>query len=392
MSEVYFNIDLLGKLYIEEIFVYYGEPLMFSCKNAFDNLFLVNCIETNEMYYKWLALPISKEKLSKAKYKMIEARDIFLHPEDNILWTFDEYFGEEVIYANKITTQELDDRYLPIVGVYLTCHTNKASFSNESINRIEVAKNENRAVLDFSFEYNNNHGNEMPADLLSKSIYEIQRLVFSIAHVGGSTTSKFPKHVIDENSLVVDSTYAASFGMRFKSDDLADAFGNVKFNETIIKLMKLLSIKNSKVELENLLTSLSPKVGKNYEKLLELFKYTNTGYKAYYAAPNLNYIEVSATPTEVSENLVLLESYNTNLKTQIELSGTLVGIDVARMTFVFIDEIGEKYEGKINNEIDHEKYTVPCRALVTLDEITDKNLVTNNEKIKYVIKSIDEKH
>ncbi len=391
MDEAYFNIDILGKLYVVDIFVYYGEPLMFSCKNAFGNLFLVNCLGTSDEYYQWIALPISAPKLLKAKKKLIEARDLFLFPEDDIIWRFIEHFNEDIIKAEISSHKDLNDDNIPRSGCYLEVQ-NGDSYEHLGNNRLETARNENRAVFDFSIEFNDNHVHEIPTDVLSKALSEIQKLVYSIAHENGGINSKFPKHIIEDNLLLVDSTYAASFGVRFKSDDIADVFGNVKCHNTMKKMIRLLSLKCNKEEIETLLRDLNPKVGKSYEKLLELFKIHNTGYKAYYASPSNVYLEAFATPQEVVKNLELLDSCNKNRVTEINLHGTLVGIDVQRMYFVFVDDNGEKYEGKISDSLDHEKYIVPCLASIELEEIVENNEVINKEIVRYIIKNIVEEN
>ncbi len=76
------NIPELGKLEIVEVYEYYDQPILYSCKNAADHLYLVVAADENDKYVTWLCVAVSMERLNNIRTGKIDLHDAFVHSEN----------------------------------------------------------------------------------------------------------------------------------------------------------------------------------------------------------------------------------------------------------------------------------------------------------------------
>ena len=68
MNEFFLNLPSVGELYFYHTYLYYDEPLIFSCATkAMQYYFVVAIPSLPESDEAWLAVPISTGRLSKAE-------------------------------------------------------------------------------------------------------------------------------------------------------------------------------------------------------------------------------------------------------------------------------------------------------------------------------------
>ena len=79
------NITGLGKLEIVETYVYYDQPLLFSCKSAAGHLYLGVAADKNDEHETWLYVGVSAERLKLIRSGAIDLHDAFAEPEDSFL-------------------------------------------------------------------------------------------------------------------------------------------------------------------------------------------------------------------------------------------------------------------------------------------------------------------
>ncbi len=386
MSDYHFQVDLLGKLVIEEVYLYYEEPLMFSCKNLFGHIFLVNCIDLDEDNKTWLMLPITSQKLKYVKKGIVSVYDAFVDPEDQYLWKVIKKPVESICKATQIQPRDLTPNDLPTKTAYI-------EFEESEIveeERHNIAREENRALFDVSLEINQSHSTEISPEVLSKTVMEIQNTIYSIAHYSGSINSAFPKSVLEENQLSIVGTYAASFGIRFMSKQLCDIFGDIDVSKSIEIFMQLLESKDDSGKLREILSVLNPKVGIHYKKVLSVLVKNNTGLKTYFATPNRAVKEVVLSLIDIKQSLNVLESEIDNTSKQLTYSGKLVGVNVENKTFSFIPYDEKRIEGRLSNDVNAERFTVPLDVEVIIEEKILINQLTRKEQIEYTLISIKE--
>lgn len=79
------NISELGRLEIVEVYDYYDQPILFSCKNAAGHLYLVVAADENDRHEIWLYAGISTERLNLIRSGAIDLHDAFAEPEAGFL-------------------------------------------------------------------------------------------------------------------------------------------------------------------------------------------------------------------------------------------------------------------------------------------------------------------
>ena len=79
------NITGLGRLEIVETYVYYDQPVLFSCKSAAGHLYLVVAADKNDKHETWLYVGVSAERLSLIRSGTIDLHDAFAEPENGFL-------------------------------------------------------------------------------------------------------------------------------------------------------------------------------------------------------------------------------------------------------------------------------------------------------------------
>ena len=79
------NITGLGRLEIVETYIYYDQPVLFSCKSAAGHLYLAVATDKNDEYETWLSVGVSVERLKLIRSGVIDLHDAFAKPEDGFL-------------------------------------------------------------------------------------------------------------------------------------------------------------------------------------------------------------------------------------------------------------------------------------------------------------------
>lgn len=112
----------LGSLEVVEIFDFYGEPLLFSCVNERDNLFVGLLAEREQARRMWLYAPISRRRLDALRGGQLTTYDLFRGVEGSFVaralldraaaWTLEW-----------IRAADVEDRHLPEPGVLLKVET-----------------------------------------------------------------------------------------------------------------------------------------------------------------------------------------------------------------------------------------------------------------------------
>lgn len=105
MSLLPLNTEL-GRLEIIEVYEYYDQPCLFSCKNEKGDMFLA-IWSTDEI---WLYVLITEDKLKEK----IQIRDYYLNSDSGIVY---KVFSSNIV--EEVNPSELLDDWLPIPNEFL---------------------------------------------------------------------------------------------------------------------------------------------------------------------------------------------------------------------------------------------------------------------------------
>ena len=383
-SNIYMKINMLGNIYIKDIIVYYDKPLVFSCVNDFQQHFIAMC---NELDYieQWIFLPISEALLIRGLRGNISAYNLFKYPEGEFLWKI--YIDSNNYRTGKaiqIKPESLCDEDLPDKDiVYDIYGENEFSIKNsDRKNTLNDSILERREIFDISLEPNESHVHEIDALVLGRVLESTQNIINLIAHKKG-INAKVPNSIKEKNKLNVTGNYAASFGIRLKSNLLADMLNESEIQRNLDIFMNILTAKSDMDKLTEILKGLNPAVSLYYIDLLKLLSKENIGIKTYCAFPNNKYRKNYFASEEIKLSLKKLEENIKELSNEIYLEGDIVAIDTLNRTFKFITYDEEKVNGAIGEKINVEEYVLPKKAKIKLEIISKLNDLIGKEEINY---------
>lgn len=194
MNNYYFvDLMMLGSLKIDRVLFESYHPLLFTCLDEYNNLFLCVCCHANNNEQKWLITNVSPQTILDLLNDKITIRDSFLKEKGNkytIIYRNHEYFVEE---NNKFDWDQETSQSLPTPGEYIESDENEfveeinhykrfmenAQWKNiitklnnltQTLNQLEMHIDlSNKIKTDINFMYNKN---EISSDFYSENIYK----------------------------------------------------------------------------------------------------------------------------------------------------------------------------------------------------------------------------
>ncbi len=113
------NIPKLGKLEIVEIYDYYDQPVLFSCKNTDGDLYLVVAADENDQYETWLYAQISVDRLNLIRSDTIDLHDAFADTEDGNVFQVKFPYDDTTPLTEQVKSSQISEDMIPDSGEYL---------------------------------------------------------------------------------------------------------------------------------------------------------------------------------------------------------------------------------------------------------------------------------
>ena len=140
------NIPSLGRLEIVETYVYYDQPVLFSCRNAAGHLYLVVAADENDQYETWLYAGVSVERLDRIRSGEIDLHDAFADPEDGFLFeAVVPYEDQSPLRIEPVQPNQISEDMLPVPGERLDLKTKPQM--REIIEILQEFKGETSSIL-----------------------------------------------------------------------------------------------------------------------------------------------------------------------------------------------------------------------------------------------------
>lgn len=117
------NITGLGKLEIVETYIYYDQPVLFSCKSAAGHLYLGVAADKNDERETWLYVGVSAERLNFVRSGVIDLHNAFAEPEDGFLLKETVPYDETLPQMESIHPDQISEDMLPMPGERLNLKT-----------------------------------------------------------------------------------------------------------------------------------------------------------------------------------------------------------------------------------------------------------------------------
>ena len=381
MNNLFAILPYVGKLYYHHIYLYYDEPLIFSCINETFQMFLSLAVpDTNDGHGAWLLVPVSSGRLEKLEKNAEEIRAVFTKPE-SALWRVVFKTGSYEI--EQLDPKDLTDEMLPEKGELL----DYSSASQELVASVDApiaqASREMRDIIELSFENDDSHISEITCTALSDALNGVQQLMYAIGYKDGGLRGAIPKKIREDCCLCVSGMFAASVGIRLKSDELCDLQCETPLTSTLEDFNLLFSVSHDKELLRKFLEKQNPRVAVKYRSLLRTLLNHKLGIRFNNASPNNHTFVRHFSTKELVKNLELVNSEISEITEMATVYGQLVGINVERCTFEFITTESENIKGVLSNEISGEVFSIPQVGEAMLEISVGTDSMSKEEKLVY---------
>ena len=139
------NITGLGRLEIVETYVYYDQPVLFSCKSAAGHLYLAVAADENDQHETWLYVGVSVDRLNLIRSGTIDLHDAFAEPEDGfLLQEIIPYDDQTQPRLESIQPDQISEDMLPVPGECLDLDIETLPILSAAE---EIAKSRNQEIL-----------------------------------------------------------------------------------------------------------------------------------------------------------------------------------------------------------------------------------------------------
>jgi hypothetical protein len=380
----------LGELRIEETWVFYDGPRVFSCRSLTDQWYIAAWAEAGNDADRWLYMPVSATRLVMIRSGGLSLREAFGRPEALIYVTRLSHQEGDPHTAQPVSVDTLREEWLPGPDFRLDLPTQTLPPA-EPVDALTVrARQEGRTRFRLEVAFNGYTRTEAPTRvvgeilLLSQNMFD--NIGLALKEADPPQAGRIPQTVTEETASQVVELRAASFVIELAATRLDDLFGGSLFALTTKRLLVLLDFHLQEPDLRTELAQLRPRGAKSFRRFVTGL--ANTGGDVFIAAAGSDFAagERRWSAERLQDFVRLLTSLVPDEQvTEIRSRMRLYRADLERRLFGLRDELAEvSYEGPIETQaflqVDHapinDVYDVLISAYAVLDEVVGETKVT----------------
>lgn len=381
------NISELGRLEIIEIYDYYDQPILFSCKNAAGHLYLVVAADENDQHETWLYAGISVERLNHVRSGAIDLHNAFAEPEGGfLLQATVPYDDQTPLQIEHIQPNQISEDMLPTSGECLDIKINALPVLGNSE---EILRSGKQEILDLAFNFAEGSKTEAPLAFLSKIFGRLQDVINIVGMIHDGSKQVTEK-IRDSMQVSLLEVSPGSFNVRLGSTKTVDFFNYSDCGNAIKEFLKLLNAANSQEQLKVLLDQLTSRVAKNYTQFLKSLSESVIDTKFTWISPNPDEGgSAYLSRPQMEEVIDILQKFQEETPFTFEITGTLIGASLKSKRFE-LKTTDEIYTGKITDEAIEtvKNATLSQTYTAEIREITERSETTNETKTKYQLLSL----
>ena len=382
------NIPILGKLKIVETYVYYDQPVLFSCKSAAGHLYFVVAADENDQYDTWLYAGVSLERLNHIRSGTIDLHDAFADPEEGFLFqVIAPYDNQSPLQIDPVQPDKISEDLLPMPGECLNLKTETLPVLTDSE---EAAKAKKQEILNLTLNFDGVFRTEAPVAILSKILEKLQDVINAIGAINVQS-ERITEDIKSKMQLSLLEVGAGSFDIRLASTKTVNLLNHSDFGDAIEEFLNLLNAGSDQDQLKGLLGRLKLRVAEDYTTFLKSlgesvvdtsFKWTSPnperGGTAYLSEPKMR------------EVIEILQKFQEEASSTFTITGTLTGALLRSKRFE-IETTEKPYTGDVADEALEtvKNATLSREYTATIREISQRSEATDEiTKPKYLLLSL----
>ena len=379
----------LGKLELIEVYEFYDQPILFSCRNASDAIFIGVFADEDDTFETWLYVGVSPQRFKQIRSGAIDLHDAFSEVEDGIIFQIKVPHNEQIPESMPISTTQIPDDMLPLPGEFINLETPTLPELDEDIER--KSRQIRQEIISLALDLDGTYKTEAPANALSKILGSLQDTIDAVGESrteGSNVRGPIPQNITSNMQMSVTGIGPGSFKLELASAELTNAFGESECGEAIQELVNLLKIGSDPNELRKHLIRLKSRVAHRYVSLLESLTGVVTEAKIVWASPKEGRGDSAYLPATVArETIDIIEQFTDLFESDHNVEGTLIGVFTDNKTFGIEAQDGTIFKGKILDEAfsTASSATISNRYIATIREVSSIQPVTEERKTEYYL-------
>ena len=377
----------LGKLELIEVYEFYDQPILFSCRNASDAIFIGVFADEDDNFETWLYIGVSLQRFQRIRSGAIDLHDAFAEVEDGVIFQIKVPYDETMPVSTPIPAAEIPDDMLPLPGEFINLDTPTLPELDEDLGRKSLQTKQEIFSLDLKF--NGVRRTEAPAGALSKIIGSLQDTIDAVGEsLTGSANVRgpIPRRVLSNMEMSITRIGAGSFKLELASTQSEDLLSETRCGDALQELVNLIKIGNNANELSEHLIRLKSRVTKKYVSLLQSLSSAVTEAEMVWASPKEGRGGSAYLPAKLArETIDVINQIKDLSEPEHDIPGTLIGVFTDARTFGIEALDGIIYKGKILQEAFDaaSNATISERYIATIREVTSIQPVTEQTKTEY---------
>lgn len=379
---------MVKSIEITQILVYYDLPELFLGKDRVGTkyIFLLLDFIKNKPFY--ISCTISNTRVAGFISGKIELREIFIEPEIHQWYTLLEFDKENVIIDDFTFEGDnsLPEKYLPNEGYFLP-----QQVINDDITK-EVVEQDN-AIIHLALSDKDNH-NSIGIDSLGDMLRIYQQLV----HYSYIKALKERK-IKDRQEFIIPQNYAlrafanspSSFNIHLYSQSNRDLFGNCLIEFALTKIDEIISDFNDENQFIEVLRTVKGHTINSYRRFLKKVIQENLTIKYKWFAPRQEFVHQRVLTIDYAQKVYDLLNRSEELAEETrEFTGFVKQADVEKGNWRILNESDNReYNGESTGKTLEGVTLETVRYKILCQEIIEELTVSEKEKVKYILKSID---
>ncbi|KAF0235353.1 MAG: hypothetical protein FD177_107 [Desulfovibrionaceae bacterium] len=342
------DFTFLGKLTTQEVFEFYDIPLLFTCTNEANQVYIVVSVEETSTEHKWLYSPISSDAIEKLRKGFVDFKETFKNTVNGFSFVVTN-IPEKKSEIQPIFSLEIPDDWLPLQGERIENAGNEKTVPYYAEPKY-IADSTQRGILNVMLDVNDEK-HEASARYLGRIINDLQDFIdeLGLKH-SGQKHKNVPKYIKNQTELNVAFSFPSSFGLQLRSvaHYLDPSFTLIE--EAILSFVKIVNAKPDSDSLETYLNPSESRIVSRFSKFLGTVDSFGVGFSCQYASPKrVGKVVANNSRRDIVEKLAIVKSIE-SATVNISTNGILTGLNIRTRRFEIVSSSGSIYSGHILDE------------------------------------------
>jgi hypothetical protein len=340
----------LGSLSLDEVFVSYDGPQLFSARNAAGQRYLAVAVDEEGDVAVFLWVPVSAGRYMALRSGLTPLREVFLEPEESVFVVQSRYI-DGTHKVRGIGPSEIPDDWLPDAGALMSLGTPTQVPFRPSELQVR-ADEETRTIVALELDRPDLMRTEYPLRDLQELLADVQEAVHAMAAEAegkATSTGSVPEYIVRDSELSLIDLQAASFVV-ILAPTLGDRMVEMPLATLATDhLLSIIDAVDDSDQFRSAIAGLEQRAISKLRGLMEDLFDTNASLNAYLARPSGQLRLSAMTPQGAGRGLEILAEASTTVAEVFVERAVLIGANVRTRAFELRDDsTDEKYSGKID--------------------------------------------